>query len=181
MWFWILFAFLVVQRMTELAIARKNERRMKAQGAYEVGQEHYKWIVVVHVLFFLSLIVEVKGFHAQPAAWWWIPFVVFILAQILRSWALFSLGRFWNTKIIILPGAKVVEKGPYRFLRHPNYVIVAAELFMVPLIFQAYVTAVLFTILNVIVMCVRIPAEEKALSEATNYSESTGSHSRFLP
>lgn len=175
MGFWILFAFLIAQRLTELVIAKRNERWMKARGAFEVGAEHYKWIVAVHVLFFLSLLIEVEGFGARPAFWWPIPFAFFAMAQFLRFWALGSLGRYWNTKIIVLPEAKVVEKGPYRFLRHPNYTIVATEILAIPLIFQAYVTAIVFTILNALVLLiVRIPAEEKALREVTNYNESTG-------
>lgn len=180
--FWILFAFLIAQRLTELTIAKSNEKWMKERGAFEVGGEHYKWIVAVHLLFFISLLVEVKGFGARPAFWWPLPFAFFAAAQVLRFWALRSLGRYWNTRIIVLPEAKVVEKGPYRFLRHPNYVIVAIEILAIPLIFQAYVTAILFTVLNaVVLLCVRIPEEEKALKEATNYDESTGNRPRFFP
>lgn len=180
--FWILLAFLFAQRVTELLIARRNEKWMKDQGAYEVGAEHYKWIVAVHTGFFISLFVEVKLFEAQPASWWLIPFVFFAGAQILRFWALFSLGRYWNTKIIVLPGANVVESGPYRFLRHPNYVIVAVEIFMIPLVFQAYVTAVIFSVANAVVLLrVRIPAEEQALKNVTNYREATRGRPRFHP
>ncbi|HET7579406.1 MAG TPA: isoprenylcysteine carboxyl methyltransferase family protein [Bacillales bacterium] len=182
MGFWILLAFLVVQRLTELVIARRNERWMKARGGFEAGAAHYKWIVMVHVLFFISLTIEVQGFGAHPAFWWPIPFAVFVAAQLLRFWALFSLGHYWNTRIIVLPGAKVVAKGPYRFMRHPNYVIVATEILTIPLIFQAYATAVVFSVLNAFVLLfVRIPEEERALSRATNYQESTGKRPRFFP
>lgn len=182
MGFWILLVFLVSQRLTELAIARRNEKWMKARGAFEVGREHYKWIVTVHVLFFLSLVVEVQGLGLRPAFWWPVPFAVFMAAQLLRFWALFSLGHYWNTRIIVLPDAKVVAKGPYRFMRHPNYVIVATEILTIPLIFQAYATAVVFSVLNAFVLlAVRIPEEEKALSEATDYRESTGRRPRFFP
>lgn len=168
MGFAVLYVFLVVQRFAELAVAKNNERWMKTNGAYEVGGGHYKWIVIVHMMFFLSLLIEVKGVGTEPAFWWWVPFILFVLAQFLRFWALFSLGRFWNTKIIVLPGAELVEQGPYRWLRHPNYVVVATEIITVPLIFQAYVTAALFTVLNGVSMYVRIPMEEKALREAEN-------------
>ena len=181
MGFWMLFAFLIIQRLTELVVAKRNERWMKAHGAYEVGRNHYKWIVTVHVSFFLSLLIEVQWFGAEPAVWWPLPFIVFVLAQVMRFWALFSLGRFWNTKILVLPGAKVVEKGPYRFMRHPNYIIVATEILMIPLIFQAYMTALLFSALNAIVLSVRIPEEEKALQKNTNCPDSTGRRPRFLP
>lgn len=175
MWFGVLLGFLLAERLLELGIARRNEQWMKARGGYEVGRSHYKWIVGVHVLFFLSLLVEVAVFGSHPASWWWLPFAVFVVAQVCRFWALFSLGPYWNTKIIVLPGAKVVQNGPYRFLRHPNYMIVATEILVIPLIFQAYGTALCFTILNMAVMGVRIPAEERALSEAINYKK----HSRI--
>lgn len=181
MWFWILFAFVVVQRLTELVIARRNERWMKARGGIEMGHAHYKWMVCVHVLFLISLLVEVQVFGARSAAWWWAPLAVFVAAQVMRFWALFSLGPYWNTKIIVVAGADVIAKGPYRFLRHPNYVIVAAEILTLPLIFQAYVTAVVFTFLNIVVMRIRIPVEEKALSETTDYRSSTGKRPRFFP
>ena len=86
-----------------------------------------------------------------------------------RIWCLASLGKFWNTKIIILPGADVVRKGPYKWIRHPNYLIVTTELLVLPLLFGAYFTAIIFAFLNVWMLSVRIPAEEKALKEATNY------------
>ncbi|HET7615661.1 MAG TPA: isoprenylcysteine carboxylmethyltransferase family protein, partial [Bacillales bacterium] len=158
--FWILLVFIILQRLTELVIAKRNERWMKARGAFEAGADHYKWIVTVHVLFLLSLIGEVAVFGSRPAFWWPLPFFLFAAAQVMRFWVLFAMGRFWNTKIIILPGARVVAKGPFRFLRHPNYLIVAVEIAMVPLIFQAYYTAVMFTVINALIIAgIRIPAE----------------------
>jgi methyltransferase len=169
MFFSILLAILIIQRLTELWIARKNEAWMREHGAYEVGKSHYKYIVAVHVMFFVSLLLEVQYTDRGIAEWWMIPFFFFIVAQILRVWSITSLGRYWNTRIIILPGINVVSKGPYRFLRHPNYLIVATEILVIPLIFQAYFTAILFTLLNALVLSIRIPIEEKALKEATNY------------
>lgn len=179
--FWALIILLIAQRLVELWIAKRNEKWMKAKGAFEAGKAHYKWIVCLHVLFFASLIVEVSGFGTRPAAWWPIPFILFLFTQAIRIWALVSLGRYWNTKIIVLPGANVVDKGPYRWIRHPNYVIVAAEILLVPLIFQAYVTALLFSVLNALILIgVRIPAEEKALRKATDYEEKTGAKPWFF-
>ena len=89
----------------------------------------------------------------------------------MRIWCLTSLGKFWNTKIIILPGADVVIKGPYKFIRHPNYLIVTTELLVLPLLFSAYFTAIVFSILNIWMLSVRIPTEERALKEVTNYKE----------
>lgn len=173
--FYLLLGFVVGQRLVELAIAKSNEKSLKSRGAVEAGQEHYRWIVLLHVAFFLSFIVEVVVYDVRPADWYWLPLSLFVVAQILRVWALVSLGRFWNTKIIILPDANVVSRGPYRFLKHPNYLVVAVEIIALPLIFQAYVTAVVFTVLNaILILGVRIPAEEKALSQWTDYGNSFG-------
>ncbi|TLS35636.1 isoprenylcysteine carboxyl methyltransferase family protein [Pseudalkalibacillus caeni] len=171
--FWIILAVVIVQRLGELAIAKKNERWMKKQGAYEVGADHYPQIVLLHIVFFLSLIIE-AGFHGFLLEEGWIfPLGIFILAQFVRVWSLRSLGDYWNTKIIVLPGSDVVIKGPYRFIRHPNYLVVAVEILTLPLMFQAFFTAVFFTMLNAwILLKIRIPAEEKALAEMTsNYKK----------
>ncbi|MDB5085557.1 MAG: isoprenylcysteine carboxyl methyltransferase [Bacilli bacterium] len=169
--FGIVFAFVVIQRLVELSIAKRNEAALKRAGAYEVGSSHYKWMVSIHVCFLLSLLLEVVFFHPKPAVWFWIPLFFFIGAQIVRVWVIRSLGRFWNTKIIILPNIEVVTKGPYKHLRHPNYLVVTIEICMLPLLFQAYITAIVFTLLNAIILSIRIPIEEKALSAATNYSK----------
>jgi methyltransferase len=181
LFFWLLLSFIIFQRVIELLIARRNEQWMKAQGAIEVGEKHYKYIVLLHVIFFLSFIIEVLVYEKELASWWFIPFTFFVVAQVLRIWALISLGSYWNTKVIILPGAKVVAKGPYRFLRHPNYLIVIVELLMIPLIFEAYFTSLLFTFLNAYMLSIRIPIEEKALQEITNYGEVFAKKARFLP
>ena len=152
-------------------IAKRNEKWMISQGAFEAGASHYPYMVAMHVFFFIALITEVLFFHRQLSAIWPILLGIFLAAQILRIWCLASLGKFWNTKIIVLPNAKVVKRGPYKWLRHPNYIIVATELLVLPLLFNAYFTAVLFSLLNVWMMTVRIPTEEKALKEATNYKE----------
>ncbi len=171
MLFWILFAVVICQRLAELAVAKRNETRMKAQGAYEVGARHYPAIVLLHTAFFVSLLLEVLIRKPALSPIWGVLLVIFILTQMLRVWCLASLGKFWNTKIIILPGADVVMRGPYRFIRHPNYVIVATEILVLPMIFGAYLTAIAFSLLNAWMMSVRIPQEEKALKEATNYTE----------
>lgn len=144
---------------------------MRSQGAFEAGAKHYPVMVAMHVMFFISLVVEVLLVNRPLSPIWIILLVIFLMAQALRVWCLTSLGKFWNTRIIILPGANVVKKGPYAFMRHPNYVIVTTELLVLPLIFSAYFTAILFTILNIWMLSVRIPVEEKALKQATNYKE----------
>lgn len=164
--FWIVFGFVILQRLLEVMYAKSNERLMKQQGAIEAGASHYKWIVLLHVLFFISLLAEVQYVGAVMWQAWLFFLIVFIIAQILRIWALSSLGRFWNTKILVLPGAEKVKSGPYRWIPHPNYVVVALEIASLPLIFGAWRTALVFTVANaLLLLLVRIPAEEKALQQ----------------
>lgn len=153
----------------ELVIAKRNEKWMKNRGAVEFGQEHYPFIVLMHMLFFIVLLFEVIFFNKEISHAWPILLVFFVAAQAGRIWALSSLGRFWNTKIIVLPGSNPIRRGPYRFLKHPNYVIVGIELLVIPLLFNAYLTAILFTLLNLVMLSIRIPAEELALAQLTDY------------
>src|SRR5690606_30299807 len=111
----------ICQRIAELFIARRNEKWILANGGTEVGQEHYKLIVSVHVFFFLSLLFEVLYFEKELSPLFPVLFSLFIVTQIGRLWALTSLGKFWNTKIMILPNHEIVSKGPYKFIKHPNY------------------------------------------------------------
>ncbi|MGG0656251.1 isoprenylcysteine carboxyl methyltransferase family protein [Rummeliibacillus pycnus] len=169
--FIIVFAIICLQRIVELRIARANEHYMKERGAIEFGQSHYPFIVLLHVSFLFSLLIEnlIKGFALSPIWIWLLGF--FLILQIGRVWAIKSLGHFWNTKIIVLPNANLVKKGPYKWLPHPNYLIVALEIAIIPLIFQANLTAALFTILNMVMMLIRIPAEEAALKSIFKNSE----------
>lgn len=161
----------ITQRLVELIIARRNEIWMRSQGAFEAGAKHYPLMVLMHVAFFISLLVEVSVFERPLSPFWVALLTLFLIAQVGRIWCLTSLGKFWNTKIIILPDADVVRKGPYLFIRHPNYLIVTTELLVLPLLFSAYFTAITFSLLNIWMLSIRIPAEEKALKEATNYKE----------
>lgn len=180
-WFWVLFLFVILQRLAELLIARRNAACIRSLGGYEVGAEHYRYIVCLHIGFFLALLTEVYARGLEDAVPMSLPLAVFLVAQGLRVWVLSSLGRFWNTRIFVLPGSEPVRRGPYRFLRHPNYAVVALELLTLPLVFQAVYTALLFTLLNAFVLRVRIRAEERALCEATAYGEAMDEQPRFLP
>ncbi|MBK3496080.1 hypothetical protein JFL43_14655 [Viridibacillus sp. YIM B01967] len=151
-------------------VARSNERYQKERGAIEAGQEHYPLIVLLHVLFLCSLLLEYIWFKPTLSLLWPSLLIAFLTLQFARVWAIQSLGRFWNTKIIILPGAKLVKRGPYKWMPHPNYAIVALEIAVIPLIFQAYYTAILFTLLNYGMMLIRIPIEEKALEQYGEYT-----------
>lgn len=167
--FSIFISLIITQRVSELLIAKRNERWMKQQGAVEFGQSHYPFIVIVHSLFIVCYILEVVLLNKELSPRWPNFLFVLLLTQAGRLWALGSLGVYWNTKIIILPNANIVKKGPYRFIKHPNYIVVTAEVILIPLIFQAYVTAVVFSILNAVILMIRIPAEEKALKQLTKY------------
>lgn len=169
--FLFVFTLVILQRIVELAVAKRNERWIRSQGAIEIGASHYKWMVLMHTAFFVSLLVEVFVFDRPLSSLWGLLLGIFLCMQVLRIWCLCSLGKFWNTKILILPGANVQKKGLYRWMRHPNYVIVTTELLVLPLLFSAYITAGLFLLLNFWMLSVRIPTEEKALRELTNYNE----------
>lgn|SRR5690625_4014065 len=164
-WLWIILVFIILQRVIELMIAKRNEIWLKERGGIEKGAEHYKWFVIVHTLFFISIIIEII-LQSNPILHLnYFLFIMFIIIQIGRFWCMYSLGKFWNTKVIILPGAPIIQKGPYKYIKHPNYIIVGFELFIVPLIFEAYITAIIFPILHLLLLRKRIPLENKALLE----------------
>ncbi|PLR99690.1 isoprenylcysteine carboxyl methyltransferase family protein [Bacillus sp. T33-2] len=179
--FYIFIGFIISQRLVELIIAKRNERWMKKNGALEFGAAHYKAIVVVHAAFFISFAVEHYYFERGISGFWPVLLLIFLATQALRTWALLSLGRYWNTKIIVLPGAEIVRRGPYRFIRHPNYVIVTIEFIIIPLLFNAFITAAVFSIMNLVILSIRIPAEEKALNELTRYVAEFKGSGRFVP
>lgn len=174
-WLWGLFILIICQRIVELVIAKKNERWMKARGGIEKNSHHHKWFVVVHTLFFVAILTEVFIKNTENISLNYSLLTLFILAQLGRIWCIQSLGRFWNTKIIVLPGVSLIKKGPYRFIKHPNYIIVGLELLIIPLLFNAFITAMIFPILHIILLTVRIPSEEKALNKIVKSSlESDG-------
>ena len=160
----ILFVFIILQRLIELIIASKNERWMLAKGGVEIEPQQHKWFIMVHGLFFISIIVELILSNASIPELFILWFSLFIATQFVRIWSITSLGKYWNTKIIILPGSTLVKRGPYKYVKHPNYIIVGIELFVIPMMFGAYWTAVIFPFFHLILMSIRIPAEEKALT-----------------
>ena len=154
-----------MQRLFELRYSRRNEARLRARGAVEWGREHYPAMVAIHVLWLVSTLVEGIMRGPDPPFWWPIPLTLFLLVQPLRYWAISSLGENWNVRILVVPGAKLVRSGPYRLLPHPNYVVVAVEVLTLPLIFGAWTTALVFSVLNAAFLYVRIRAENRALKE----------------
>ncbi|MGH3146293.1 MAG: isoprenylcysteine carboxyl methyltransferase family protein [Rubrobacter sp.] len=151
--------------MLELRYSRRNGRRLRAKGAVERGRGHYPVMVAIHVLWLVSTLVE--GLLRGPTfpSWWPVPLAAFLLVQPLRYWTIFSLGGNWNVRILVVPGRKLVRSGPYRYFPHPNYVVVAVEVLTLPLIFGAWMTALVFSALNAAFLYVRIRTEERALKE----------------
>ncbi|MCG5105198.1 hypothetical protein L3V42_16840 [Oceanobacillus sp. APA_J-5(13-2)] len=163
--FWWIFIFIALERIVELVIAKRNEKWMLERGGVEWGRGHYKWFIVVHLLFFISILLEVTVRDYSNFVLNSYVFALFLLTQAARVWCIQSLGKFWNTKIIILPDCPLISRGPYKFVKHPNYIIVGVELFIIPIMFGAYFTAFLFPILHLTLMTVRIPMENRALAE----------------
>lgn len=122
-------------------------------------------MVALHALWLLSTLVEGLLRGPELPSYWPVALALFLLVQPLRYWAILSLGTAWNTRVLVVPGSEPVARGPYRYLRHPNYVVVAAELLLFPLIFGAWVTALVFTAANLVLLGVRIRAEEAALDD----------------
>ncbi len=156
-------AFVTLQRLGELVLAQRNTAALLARGAYEVSPGHYPLIVAVHVGWLAALWWLAPG---QPVSLIWLA--VFVLLQLGRVWVIATLGSRWTTRIIILPGAPLVTGGPFRFVSHPNYLVVAGELIALPLAFGLVEVAVVFTVLNALVLAIRIRAENAALTEATS-------------
>lgn len=151
-------AFVTLQRVTELPVAKANTKRLLAQGAHEVAPGHYPLIVSVHVLWLAALWLQAPG---RPVH---LPFLaLFAILQGLRIWTLRTLGERWTTRIIIVPGATLVARGPYRYVNHPNYLVVIGEIAVLPLVFGLTLTALVFSFLNAAVLAIRIRAEGRAL------------------
>jgi methyltransferase len=159
MWLGIaLLAFVTAERLAELLIARANTKRLLANGGREVGAGHYPLIIALHAGWIISL--------------WWLapgrPLVLpllglFVLFQALRLWTLATLGKRWTTRIITVPGETLVRRGPYRFVDHPNYLVVIGEIALLPLVFGLWQVALVFSLLNAAILWVRIRAENRAL------------------
>lgn len=167
MWFWILVGFLIAQRLTELVIAKRNEVYIKSLGGIEVGGEHYKWMVLLHTGWFVSMITEHLYIARGLNEFWPLWFGVFSIAQAGRFHVITTLGKFWNTRILIVPGSARVRTGLYKYLKHPNYLVVRTEILVVPLIFSLYFTAVIFSVLNLFMLGVRVREEDLALRKLT--------------
>jgi methyltransferase len=168
------------ERLVELRLSARNARRQLARGAVEYGRGHYLPMVVFHALFLLSCAAELLWFHPTiPLPVGLLMLLLALAAQALRYWAVSTLGDRWNTRIIVRAGDLPVTLGPYRLVRHPNYVAVALELFALPLVHGCWRTALFFSVGNAVLLAVRIPSEERALGLA--YREAFADRPRFIP
>jgi methyltransferase len=162
-WGAALLGFLTLQRIAELWWARQNERRLLAAGGVEYGRSHLLLIVFLHAAWLIGMWVLAYHRPVEP-----LFFVIVVILQIARFWVLATLGRRWTIRIIVVPGEKLVARGPYRWLRHPNYTVVTGEIAAVPLALGLPLYALVFSILNAAVLAVRIPAENAALAASAS-------------
>jgi methyltransferase len=180
--FSLLLLALLVERAVELRISRRNAAWVRARGGLEFGQEHLVWMKLLHAGFFAACLLEVwllqRPFVPALAA---VCVAVALCAQALRYWTIATLGRRWNIAVLVLPGVPAVARGPFRFARHPNYLVVVLEGIAVPLIHSAVLTALVFSALNAWMLRVRIRCEERALREHCDYATVLGDRPRLLP
>ena len=164
-WYVLLIAAVAAERLAELVVAQRNLAWSRARGGVEFGAGHYPVMVVLHTGLLVGCLAEVYLLHRPFLPWLgWPMLAVVIAAQILRWWCITTLGRQWNTRVVVIPGADRISGGPYRLLSHPNYVAVVAEGIALPLVHGAWLTAVVFTVLNAALLATRISTENAALA-----------------
>jgi len=153
------------ERLVELLLSRRNARRLARRGAAEVGRGHYPWMVALHAAFLVACPLEVLALERPFLPWLGWPMLALVGATMgLRYWVVATLGERWNTRVLCLPGAPLVTGGPYRWARHPNYVAVVVELAALPLVHTAWMTALLFSAANALVLRARLLVENDALA-----------------
>lgn len=153
-----------LERLVELVVSRRNAQWSIAQGGKEFGRGHYPVMVAMHTLLLVGCVVEVWTLHRPFIPWLgWPMLVIVMLSTITRWWCATVLGKHWNPRVIVIPNAPLVRRGPYRWLHHPNYAAVVAEVVALPLVHSAWLTAIAFTTANALVLTVRIRTENEAL------------------
>jgi methyltransferase len=158
---------LIAERIYELRLAKRNTQKILEIGGIEFGRNHYWVMIALHSLFFFSLLLEsiLRGVH--PPFIWFYLLLVFIAVQYMRAWIIKSMNGRWTTRVLVIPNETLVSKGPFRYFSHPNYWVVAIEILIFPMIFGLYYTAILFTLLNaMVILFIRLPVEKKALKLA---------------
>jgi methyltransferase len=172
----------IVERLVELRISNRNAQAAFDQGGREYGQGHFGVMKALHTLFLVACAAEVVLLDRPFHLWLAIPATLGVVATMaLRYWAISTLGQRWNTRVIVVPGLGAVNEGPYRWLRHPNYVAVVLELAFLPLIHGAWLTALVFGVANLVLLRTRIQVEERALAEHCDYDQRLGDRRRFVP
>jgi methyltransferase len=167
LWYALLVGAVAGERLVELVVARRNAAWTLARSGVEYGRGHYPVMVALHTALLASCLIEPwLGHRTFLPPLGWTMFVVVLLAQALRWWCVMSLGPYWNTRVIVVPGARLVRAGPYRFLRHPNYVAVVTEIAALPLVYSGWLTAAVFTVANAALLGVRVRCEDAALDRA---------------
>lgn len=162
--YYLLIGLIGIERLIELVVSRRNARWAFAHGGKEFGRAHYPVMVMVHATLLLGCVVEVWALHRPFIGWLGWPMLAMVaVSQALRWWCVATLGRRWNTLVIVLPQAPLVRRGPYRWLHHPNYVAVVAEGVALPLVHTAWLTAAIFTLANALLLAVRVRVENAAL------------------
>jgi methyltransferase len=159
--FILFISFIILLRIGELILSRRNEIWLLQNGAIEYGQKHYPYIVALHVLFIGSLIIEYSA--KQTMSFSLVFLIVYFLLLAFKAWVITSLGKFWNTKIYHISGFPSIKTGVYKYVTHPNYLIVITEIAIIPLVFHLYFTCIAFTVLNAIMLSVRVKEENKVL------------------
>lgn len=167
MYYYLFVLAIGAERLAELAVARRNARWSMTHGGKEFGRDHYPAMVSMHALLLISCVVETWSL-GRPFLWWlgWPMVAVVALSTAVRWRCVSVLGRHWNPRLIVIPDAPLVRRGPYRWMRHPNYTAVAAEVAALPLVHSAWLTAIVFSTANAAVLSVRIRAENAALGYA---------------
>jgi methyltransferase len=162
---WIILALVTLQRLGELVLAHHNTEKLLARGAIEIGAKHYPLVVSVHAAWLIALWALGRDQDVNLSL-----LAFFVLLQAMRVWILATLGSRWTTRIIILRGEPLITAGPYRYLSHPNYAVVAAEIAVLPLALHLPSVAIIFTLLNAAMLAIRIRAETRALSAVGGFS-----------
>lgn len=167
-WYTLLIAAVAVERVAELVVSQRNLGWSRAQGGVEFGAGHYPAMVALHTGLLVGCLVEVDLLHRPFLPWLGWPMLAIVLAaQVLRWWCITTLGKQWNTRVVVIPGAPRVTGGPYRVVPHPNYVAVVAEGVALPLVHTAWIAALVFTVLNAALLVRRIGTENDALASLT--------------
>jgi methyltransferase len=158
---WWILAIVAAQRLCEVAYAERNTRRLLASGAREIGASHYPLFVLLHAAWLITIAIVALRTPSVRVDWWLVG--LYALLQIARVWIIATLGPRWTTRVIVVPDAPLVTEGPFRFFRHPNYLVVMLEIAVLPLAFGQIVVAIAFTILNAALLWYRIGVEDGAL------------------